>query len=316
MEEGKLQIRAVDDGTDAVGSGNGRLSVLITAFREAATIGQVIEAFLPQLPAGAELLVVCPDPDTTAVVDDYAARYPAVRHVADPQRGKPTALNAGLRAAQGDIVVLSDGDVIVAEDALAPLLAPFEDAQVGAVSGRPLSLNPRETVLGYWSHLLVEGIHQMRLSRDRAGQFLFCSGYLFAFRRTLVEGVPKDALAEDAVISHRIAEQGYRIRYAPQARVFVKYPTTYRDWLRQKVRSAGGHAQDYVRQAPGRMRSPWLEFVNGARLALLYPRSLREFFWTLLLFVARLHLWVLVFINVRLLRRPLNALWKRVETTK
>jgi len=292
------------------------LSVLITAFREATTIGRAIEAFLSQLPGDAEVLVVCPDPETTAVVDDYAARYPAVQHVADPQRGKPTAINAGLKTAKGDIVVLSDGDIVVAKDAMAPLLAPFKDSQVGAVSGHPVSISPRDTVLGYWSHLLVEGIHQMRLTRDHAGRFLFCSGYLFAFRRELIEHVPKDALAEDAVISHRIARQGYRIRYAPQALVFVKYPTTYRDWLRQKVRSAGGHAQDYVRKLPERMRSPWLEMLNGTRLALRYPRNPREFLWTLLLFAARLHLWLLVFINVRLLRRPLSALWQRVETTK
>jgi cellulose synthase/poly-beta-1,6-N-acetylglucosamine synthase-like glycosyltransferase len=292
------------------------LSILITAFRETATIGQAIEVFLSQLPQDAEILVICPDPETIAIVDDYAARYPAVRHVADPQRGKPVALNVGLKAARGDIVVLSDGDVVVAEDALAPLLASFEDPQVGAVSGHPISVSPRDTMMGYWSYLLTEGIHQMRRARDRAGDFLVCSGYLFAFRRALIEHVPEDALAEDAVISHFIAQQGYRIRYAPDARVFVKYPTTYRDWLRQKVRSAGGYAQDYVRKSPVRMRSAWLEILYGTRLALRYPRHLREFPWTLLLFAARLHLWLLVFINVRLLRRPLATLWQRVETTK
>jgi len=292
------------------------LSVLITAFREAATVGRAIEAFLPQLPVDAEILVVCPDPATTIVVDDYAARYPVVRHVADPQRGKPAALNVGLKAARGNVVVLSDGDVVVAEDALALLLAPFADSQVGAVSGHPVSVSPRDTVLGYWSHLLTEGVHQMRLARDRAAQFLVCSGYLFAFRRALVERVPEDALAEDAVLSHLIARQGYRIRYVPRARVFVKYPATYRDWLRQKVRSAGGYAQDYVRKSPLRMRSVWLEMLHGTRLALRYPRNPREFLWTLLLFAARLHLWLLVFVNVRLLHRPLAALWQRVETTK
>ncbi len=292
------------------------VSVLITAFREAATVGRAIEAFLPQLPADAEILVVCPDPATTVVVDDYAARYPVVRHVADPQRGKPAALDVGLRAARGDVVVLSDGDVVVAEDALTLLLAPFADQQVGAVSGHPVSVSQRDTVLGYWSHLLTDGIHQMRLARDRAGQFLVCSGYLFAFRRALIERVSEDALAEDAVLSHLIARQGYRIRYAPRAHVFVKYPTTYRDWLRQKVRSAGGYAQDYVRKSPLRMRSAWLEMLNGTLLALRYPHSLREFLWTLILFAARLHLWLLVFVNVRLLRRPLTALWQRVETTK
>ncbi|MFQ6100085.1 MAG: glycosyltransferase [Anaerolineae bacterium] len=295
---------------------NIKLSVLITAFREAATIGPAIEAFLSQLPEDAEILVICPDPVTIAVVDDYAVRYPAVRHVADPQRGKPTALNAGLKMARGDIVVLSDGDVVVSEDALAPLLAPFEEPQVGAVSGHPISLSPRDTVLGYWSHLLVEGIHQMRLTRDRTGQFLVCSGYLFAFRRALIERVPEDALAEDAAISHHIARRGHRIRYAPQARVFVKYPATYRDWLRQKVRSTGGYAQDYVRKSPVRMRSLWLEILNGTQLALRHPRNMREFLWTLLLFAARLHLWLLVFVNVRLFRRPLSTLWQRVETTK
>lgn len=292
------------------------LTILITAFREATTIGQAIEAFLHQLPDDTEILVVSPDPETTIVVDDYAARYPVVRHVADPQRGKPTALNVGLRAAQGDVVVLSDGDVAVAEDALAMLLAPFADSRVGAVSGHPFSVSPRNTMLGYWSYLLTEGIHRIRLARDRDGKFLVCSGYLFAFRRALIEHVPEDALAEDAVISHLVARQGYRVGYAPQARVFVKYPTTYRDWLRQKVRSAGGYAQDYIRKSPVRMRSAWLEIWYGTRLALRYPRHPREFLWTLLLFAARLHLWLLVFVNVRLLRRPLADLWQRVETTK
>ncbi|MEE8392244.1 MAG: glycosyltransferase [Anaerolineae bacterium] len=292
------------------------LTILITAFREATTLGQAIEAFLSQLPDDAEILVVSPDPETTAVVDGYAARYPVVQHVADPQRGKPTALNAGLKAAQGDIVVLSDGDVFVADDVLTPLLAPFADPQVGAVSGHPFSVSPRDTMLGYWSYLLTEGIHQIRLTRDRKKKFLVCSGYLFAFRRALIEHVPEDALAEDAVISHLIAHQGYRVGYAPQAHVFVKYPTTYRDWLRQKVRSAGGYAQDYIRKAPVRMRSAWLEIWYGTRLALRYPRHPREFLWTLLLFAARLHLWLLVFVNVRLLRRPLADIWQRVETTK
>ncbi len=293
------------------------VTVLITAFREAATVGGAIEAFLAQLPDEAEIVVVSPDPETIAVIDEYAARYPAVRHVVDPQRGKPTAVDAGLRAARGEIVVLSDGDVLVAEDALDSLLAPFEDPDVGAVSGHPVSTNSRDTVLGYWSHLLTEaGAHRARLRRDCASKFLLCSGYLFAFRRELIDEVPEDALAEDAVISHRIAQQGYRIRYAPEAHVFVKYPTTYSDWLRQKVRSAGGYAQDYVRTSPMRMRSPWREALTGALPALRYARNPREFLWTLLLFAARLHLWLLVLIKVRLLRRPLRKLWQRVETTK
>ncbi len=293
-----------------------KVSVIITAFREPKTVGRAIAAFLEQATDDMEILVVCPDPETTAIVDAYAAEHSNVRHVADPQRGKPAALNYGLKAAQGDIIVLSDGDVVIEEEALSRLLVPFEDARVGAVTGQPVSTNARDTVLGYWSHFLTDSAHRLRLERDRAGAFLLCSGYLFAVRRDLVGRVPEDALAEDAVISHRIAQQGGSIRYAPGARVRVNYPTTYSDWLRQKVRSAGGYAQDYVRMSPVRMRSAALEAWQGVRLLVGYPENLHEFFWTLLLFAARLHLWLLVFFNVRLLNRPLSKLWQRVETTK
>jgi len=293
------------------------ISILLTAYREAATIGQAIEAFLPQLPPGSELLVVCPDAETTAVVQQYAQKFPQIRHIPEPERrGKPAALNLGLQATQGDIVVFSDGDVVIGEDALEPLRAPFSDEKVGAVTGRPFSNSPRSTRLGYWSHLLVEGAHQTRQRRDAAGDFLLCSGYLFAARRTLIPPIPEDALAEDAVISHRIAEQGFKIRYAPEAAVFVKYPTTYADWLRQKVRSAGGYAQDTIRHSPYSMRSPRLEAQQGTLLALKFAHSPRELWWTLRLFVARLHLWWLVFWQVRVLKRPLTTLWQRVESTK
>lgn len=292
------------------------LSILITAYREPTTIGKAIEAFLAQLPEDAELLVVTPDPETTAVVQEYAARYPVVRHILDPQRGKPTALNFGLQAARGELIVFSDGDVVIEAGALEALLQPFNDPRIGAVSGRPISANPRETVLGYWSHLLTDSAHAVRLARAAAGSFLVCSGYLFAVRRAALTPVPTDALSEDAVISHRIAEQGYRIGYAPEARVRVKYPTTYGDWLRQKVRSAGGYAQDYVRRSPVQMRSAWLEIRHGTALALQYPRNAREFLWTLLLFLARLHLWLLVLLNVRIKKMQFTELWQRVETTK
>lgn len=293
------------------------ISILITAYREAATVGQAIEAFLPQMPPSSELLVVCPDTETTAVVHQYAQKYPQIRHIPEPeQRGKPAALNLGLQAAQGNLVVFSDGDVVIGDGALEQLLSPFSDEKVGAVTGRPFSSSPRSTMLGYWSHLLVEGAHQTRQKRDAAGEFLLCSGYLFAARRHLIPSIPEDALAEDAVISHRIAEQGLRIRYTPKADVYVKYPTSYADWLRQKVRSAGGYAQNYVRNSPFSMRSPKLEAQQGTLLALKFARSPRELWWTLCLFAARLHLWLLVFWQVRVRKRPLTTLWQRVESTK
>ena len=64
------------------------------------------------------------------------------------------------------------------------------------------------------------------------------------------------------------------------------------------------------------MRSLFIEAFFGTSSAIRFPKNLAEFLWTLMLFAARFHLWVLVFFNVRLMNRPLTTLWKRVETTK
>ncbi|MGC8787170.1 MAG: glycosyltransferase, partial [Anaerolineae bacterium] len=58
------------------------LTIIITAYREEKTIGRAIEAFLAQdLPSDYEVLVVCPDDKTAAVVAEYAAQNEHVRHL-------------------------------------------------------------------------------------------------------------------------------------------------------------------------------------------------------------------------------------------
>jgi cellulose synthase/poly-beta-1,6-N-acetylglucosamine synthase-like glycosyltransferase len=293
------------------------LSIVITAYREPNTVGRAIEAFLTQpLPQDYELLVVCPDEETAAVVAKYAVRNPHLRHVRDEGRGKPAAVNLALHNASGDVVILSDGDVYVGGEAVQALLAALDDSRVGVVSGRPVSTSPRDTMLGYWSHVLVDaGAHRQRLLRDQRGQFLECSGYLYAFRRALIRPVPEDALAEDGLISRMVWEQGFRSAYAPRAEVYVKYPTSYQDWIRQKTRTSGGYAQSYARGSPG-IKSFRGEAIHGAWAALRYARSPRQLWWTLLLFAARLHVWLSVWIDIRLRKRPFGDVWQRVESTK
>jgi len=290
-------------------------SLIVTAYREAATLGRAIDALLEQpLSVPYELLVVCPvgDDETDAV----AAEYPRVRVLRDEGRGKPAALNLALQDARGEIVVLTDGDVWVASDAVSRLLAAFDDRRVGIATGRPVSASPRSTMLGYWSHLLVDaGAHRERQRRDARDEFLVCSGYLYALRRALYRPLPEDALAEDAVISGNVWDQGYLTRYVPEALVYVRYPATYQDWVAQKVRSTGGYVQPYAATAT-QMRSFRREALGGLVAALSYPRSFRELVWTLALFAARLHVWVCILVDVRLRRRSHREIWQRIESTK
>lgn len=294
------------------------ISILITSYKEPETIGKAIEAFNnQQIKEKYEILVASPDIETGNVVLQYAKKFSHIRWIQDQRKGKPAALNLLLKEAKGDILILSDGDVYVSDNSVNQLLEHFKDSKVGIVSGRPISLSPKKTMLGYWSHLLTdEAAHNTRIERIKKGEFIACSGYLLAIRK-IFHYIPEDALSEDAIMSHLIWEKGYKTDYEPEAKVFVKYPDNFKDWIIQKRRSAGGYQQinKYFKNPP-KMRSFSKEILNGWYKPFKYAQNPQELLWSLALFPARLYLWIKIFQNVNNKDFNLLDIWKPVESTK
>lgn len=290
------------------------ISIIITAFKEEKTIARAIEAILNQkISEKYEIIVVAPDDATLNV----AKKFKKVKILKDSGKGKPIALNLAFKKAKGRILVLTDGDVFLGKDAINFITGPFKDKKVGIVSGRPVPTNSRKNKFGYWAHLLTEaGAHQERLKRRKKGKFIVCSGYLYAFRSGLLHKIPKEALSEDAGTSHFIYKKGYETIYAPKAKVYVKYPTNFRDWILQKRRSAGGYSQ-LKRQFKKikRMRSFFREASKIFRI-FSYPKNLKEFFWTIELIFARLYLWIIIYRDVKIKKTKLKKLWRRAASTK
>ncbi len=279
------------------------VSVILTAAHEERTIGRALDTLLPQLTGDDEVLIVCPDDSTARAATTQMAveatrrrtAMPGVRVIHDEGRGKPAALNLAMAEARHDTLVLTDGDVVVEPGAIAPLLAPFAEPGVGATSGHPVPIDRRDTMLGYWAHLLTEaGAHARRMQRDRQGAYLECSGYLYAVKHSLLDPLPEEALAEDGLISRMVWQRGARIRYAarrwclssiprPTAIGYARRCAVLVDMHSVCRQTAGASAR---RPARGRARgrSFWEEVRGGTLSAWSYPRTRRERWWTLLLF--------------------------------
>ena len=288
------------------------ISIIIATFRETGTVKEALDALMNQELPECEIFVVSPDLETREVISDYLKKDKRIKHLQDEGNGKPAALNLAFEKARGEIIVLTDGDVYCAKGAVKEILAPFEDEKVGLVSGHPLSLNEKNIMLGFWSHVLTDIAHRLRLEKE----FIVGSGYFMAIRKGIVESVPKDALSEDALISHLIYEKGYKTQYAPEAKVFVKYPSDFKDWIRQKRRSAGGYVQlkKYI-QGKESMRSFSKESL-GFHMLFKYCSSLKKCFWIIILMLARIYLWILIFFDLKIKKKSFSQMWVRVESTK
>lgn len=293
------------------------ISVIITAYKEPKTIWKTIEQVVANNLWDYEIIVCAPDEETLNVVKTFQAKNNRVRFIVDPAKWKPTALNLVFKEVKWEILVLTDWDVYVNDDAIVKLVEKLKDKNVGIVTGRPVPTNSRASMMWYWAHLLTETwAHRIRTELQEQGKFISCSGYLMAMKAWIIDRIPEEALSDDAVISNLIYNAWYKTWYAPDAIVNVKFPTSFSDWIKQKKRSAGWYNQmKSLIDSKDEMRSFTKESSKVLRV-FSYPKNFMELIWTLLLIVARLYLWLLIYIDINILKKDFKKVWVRIESTK
>jgi len=292
------------------------ISIIITAYKEARTIGKVIHHILKnKLPKNYEIIVTTPDDETAAEAKRYAKKNKKIKILRDKGKGKPAALNLAVSKSKGDILVLTDGEVFVSENSIEKLLNPFANPKIGATSGNPVSLNSKRNKYGFWAYVLTNVANDLRKDATKCKKKILCSGYLFAIRKKLFPRLPENLLSEDGYISQKVYSKGYFIAYLENSKVYVKYPDNFSDWIKQKKRSAGGYNQIKKILGKSELRSFSSEAL-GAFKFFKYVSNVREFIWLMNLYVSRLYLWFTIFIDVNLRKKDQKQLWVRVESTK
>ncbi len=291
------------------------ISVIITAFKEPRTIGKAVLSFIREMRGKkGEIIVVAPDNETLNAAGKFKRRFRNLRLIKDSGKGKSAALNLSVSRALGDILVFSDGDVFIGNNALKFILKEFNDEKIGAVSGRPISINEKNNKYGFWSFVLTDVADKRRKRAFGFGKRFFCSGYLFAIRKNLFPKLIEELLSEDGFISHKVYEQGFRIAYTDNALVYVKYPSNLKDWIKQKRRSAGGYNQ--LRKLLNVEIRSFKKESLGILDFIQYIKSFREFIWIVNLFLSRVYLWFLIYKDVNIKKKKREELWARVESTK
>ncbi|MDP4012398.1 MAG: glycosyltransferase family 2 protein [Candidatus Nanoarchaeia archaeon] len=297
------------------------IHIIITAYGEPKSTEKAVKAFLNQnIKQDYDIIVCDPFEEVKNFITEKFKDYPQVKYYEDPGEGKAYALNLLINQYysdnKDDIFIFTDGDVYVNEKSVNAILKSFEDKEVGAVTTKIVSLNPRNNMLGYWSHLLIDGANKTRNYFSKRKEFFECSGYLFAIKNGILKEFPEKA-SEDAVIPALMWKKGYKIAYVNDAEVFVMSPSKIKEWLDQKKRNIKGHESlnKVVKWegAPPRTKSFVNEIKFGSLHALTYPRNLKEVFWTFVLFYYRLKLWYITMYDLKFKKEDYKDGWREEE---
>ncbi len=184
------------------------LTVVIPAFREASVIEAKIDSVCDNGYEGRLDVIVVAEDDPTAT----AARRTSARVLSFPDRlGKAQALNAGIGAAQTEIVVFTDANNPLEHGALASLSRWFADPTVGAVAGeKRVEGSDGEGI--YWRFE-----SWLKRRENRTGSTIGLVGELGAIRAPIFQPLPAKAVVDDLWIALDVIEGGYRVVYEPQA---------------------------------------------------------------------------------------------------
>jgi glucosyl-dolichyl phosphate glucuronosyltransferase len=126
-----------------------RVTVAVLTYNRSRLLRETLACIIRQnYPAARwELLVIDNNSkdDTRDVVSSFFAAVPPPRYVAETRQGLDHARNRAIEEAQGDIVVLADDDILVEQDWLAQLVAPFSSDnahKIGVVGGEVIPVFP------------------------------------------------------------------------------------------------------------------------------------------------------------------------------
>ena len=253
-----------------------RVTAIVATRADASAVRERVEDLLrSEYPVSLLDVVVAYDARATESMATWsgseAARVQVVR--GDEPGGKAAALNAGVRAARGEVLVFADSGQRFGPDAVALLVRSLLRPGVGAASGRlELASGEKAPSLPLRVYWALE--RWLRRREADVHSAIGVTGAIYAMRRELWTPLPAGLILDDLYVPMRLVLRGQRIAFVDEARAYETRATTDGNEYRRKVRTLTGVLQlcAWLPQTLMPLRNPvWAQFVTHKLLRLLTP---------------------------------------------
>ncbi len=168
-------------------------------------------------------------------------------HRTDRSGFKAGALEAGLRVARGEFLLIFDADFIAPPDILEKTVGHFSDPRVGMVQVRWGHVNRDYSLLTQVQSVLLDGHFILEHGgRNRSGRFFNFNGTAGIWRRAAIDdagGWQHDTLTEDLDLSYRAQMKGWRFVFVQDVVSPAEIPVEMNAFKSQQHRWAKGSIQ-------------------------------------------------------------------------
>jgi cellulose synthase/poly-beta-1,6-N-acetylglucosamine synthase-like glycosyltransferase len=216
-----------------------RISVLIAAYNEEEAIERKIQQTLALEYPHEKLEVLVLSDCSTDRTEEIVKAFPdsRVRLVRMPdRRGKTFAQNVGVKEATGEVIIFSDATAIYHVKALLYLACNYQDASVGAVSGRYQYFDPGEqspTGLGSVAFWNYENL--IKKLQSSISTITGCCGCIYSVRKEVYTELPADIIS-DLVQPLQAIRKGYRVVFEDRALAYEETTQSTSEEFSMRVR--------------------------------------------------------------------------------
>ncbi len=218
------------------------ISIILATHNGAHFLQEKLQSiFALDYPAERMEVIVVDDGSTDATANIAESYRERIRLIRIAKTGKAGAVNTGVQAARGEVLVLTDVRQQLASDSVRLLVENLADPKVAAASAELQiraggSLEEAHTG-AYWKYE-----KWIRLNLSAIDSIFGATGSLYAIRRELAVTLPLDTLNDDMHMPLAAFLRGYRLVVDRRAKMY-DYPTNLASEFGRKVRTLAGNYQ-------------------------------------------------------------------------
>lgn len=193
------------------------------------------------------------DPVTKRIIDKYAKKYPdrvKVFRRSNRKGFKAGALNEVLKRTSQDFIVIFDSDFAPKKNFLREIVRPFStDEKISIVQSNTKWLNPDHNLVTKFASAALYAYYNCIMPLTGRAGVAFLGGTGGAIRASILKkmgGWNERSLTEDADLSVKMFDKGYKSVYLYGLEVKGEVPITFTSLVKQQTRWAYGTTRVFL----------------------------------------------------------------------